>query len=193
MAKKVFIIPGYTELPSTKGYKEIAAIFRKKGYDVTVVNITWKRRTMKDYVDQFVKIAEKEKGEFSVLGFSFGAMVAAISAPELKPKKLFLCSLSPYFKEDMKYVLDAWEKSLGKKRFDVFRTLSFSEIAKGIHCPTYIFVGEAEVKKYKSLGVRAKDAAKKIRGATLTYVPNGKHDISQEEYQKAVKSVIDRF
>jgi len=45
-----------------------------------------------------------------IIGFSFGAMVAFIASQKIRPKKLILCSLSPYFNEDLKKLRKGWKK-----------------------------------------------------------------------------------
>lgn len=188
---KAFIIPGFRETSGNAGYKEIAAMFRKKGCDPVIVDIDWKNKTMHDYVDQSRGILSKTSEPFYLFGFSFGAIVAFLTAAERTPKALFLASPSPYFKEDLPSVPAAWKRFIGKNRVKVFSSYSFSSLSKKITCPTYVFLGEREAKKFPSLEHRAKDAAKRIRHATLTVIPGAKHDASQKEYQDALKVVID--
>jgi len=188
---KAFIIPGYRETSDNAGYKEIASMFRKKGCDPVIVTIDWKNKTMAEYVDQFRTILSKTDEPFYLFGFSFGAFIAFLTATERKPKALFLASPSPYFKEDLPSVPAAWKRFIGKNRVKVFSTYSFPVLAKKITCPTYVFLGEKEAKKFPSLEYRAKDAAKRIKNATLTVIPGAKHDASQKEYQDALRAAID--
>jgi len=95
----------------------MAPFFKSKGFIVKEVSIQWMYRVMSDYVEQFQDFYLKNKGEKNyILGFSFGAMIAFLSAPTLKPNKLFLCSLSPYFKEDLKNIDDASRKFFGVRQ-----------------------------------------------------------------------------
>lgn len=189
---KAFIIPGFREHARSAGYEEIAAMFRKKGCDPVIVRIDWNRKTMTDYVAQFRRILLKTDGEFYLFGFSFGAIIAFLSAIERNPKALFLGSPSPYFKEDLPSVPAAWKRFIGKNRLKDFSSYSFRELSAEISSPTFVFVGEKEAEKFPSLERRAKDAAKRIRRATLTVIPNAKHDASQKEYQDALKDAIRR-
>ena len=60
----------------------------------------------------------------------------------VKVKALILCSLSPYFKEDIKNLEKDWVKSW-KKDF-IHSDYSFVEVAKKIHTKTYLCVGKEE-------------------------------------------------
>ena len=53
---------------------------------------------------------------------------------KIKPKMLFLCSLSPYFKEDLKFLKKSWRNGIGKKRIEDLENFSFEELAKDIKC-----------------------------------------------------------
>lgn len=188
MAKTVYIIPGCFEKTGQPVYVQISDYFRKKRYFVKPVNIDWKNKTMSDYVLQFKSIVKKDKGKnISVFGFSYGAMIAFISASDLKPKKLYLCSLSPYFKEDLKYIPVKWKKIVGKRRIKDLNTFSFDKIACGIKSKTYVFVGDKE----GNLSIRrAKLANKKIKNSKLIIVLAAKHDISDKNYLSKIKENI---
>ncbi len=187
-----FIIPGLREHARSKGYAAIAKKFRERGCDVQIVNIDWNRKVMSEYITQFRKIAEKEKGDIYFLGFSFGAIIAFVVAFDIKPKALFICSMSSYFAEDLASIPTSWKNYIGKRQLADAAKRSFAPLAKGIQCPTYIFVGEKEAQKYPTIAERAKAAAKSIKHATLTIVPNGKHDLSQPEYRALVEQMIDQ-
>ena len=120
MNKIAFIIPGYVESKkSNPAYAKIAGYFREKGMRTVIVNIDWRYKVMSDYVKQFKETYAKcdiNGAEVYFLGFSYGAMIAFISSTELKPKIQILCSLSPYFKEDLPHIPTWWKKYVGKKR-----------------------------------------------------------------------------
>ena len=95
MGKIVYIIPGHTEFIRYKRYKKILPLFTSKGFEVVPVEIKWKKHVMTDYVSQFLKEYKPKKGSY-IFGFSFGSMIALISARKVRPKAIILCSLSPY-------------------------------------------------------------------------------------------------
>lgn len=193
MAKTVLIIPGFTEYATTKGYRSIAAMFRKNECEVKIVKIDWQRKVMSDYVAQFLEIAKEHMNdETYILGFSFGAYIAFATAAEIKPKALFLCSLSPYFKEDLAKLPARWKKTMGKHRMADFPHFSASRIARDIVCPTYLLLGDTEAKEAPILEHRAVDVRKKIHNSNIIRIPGGRHEIAQREYQQALQDLIDR-
>jgi|SRR6185369_2175999 len=103
LAKKtIFIIPGYRHGPNNKSYQSLAKLFTLEGYDPIVVSIPWKKSTISENTDYFLQEYKKIKRKKKyVLGFSFGAMIAFLASTKVDVSGLILCSLSPYFQEDL--------------------------------------------------------------------------------------------
>src|SRR6266403_2076787 len=103
LAKKtIFIVPGYRHGPNNKSYQALAKLLTLEGYDPIVVTIPWKKTTISQnteyFLQEYKKIHAKKK---YILGFSFGAMIAFLAATKVDVSGLILCSLSPYFQEDL--------------------------------------------------------------------------------------------
>jgi len=113
--KKVYIIPGFRHKVIDDEYTWLASHAESVGYKAVLVHITWNNRVMSDYVHEFLEQYEDDS-ENIVVGFSFGAMIAAISASKARPNKLILLSLSPYFSEDIPSLRNAWKKNIGSNR-----------------------------------------------------------------------------
>lgn len=113
--KTIFVIPGFRQSPKNKAYKEIAKILKSHGYYPIVVEIPWRKTSILKNSEYFVKKYKnvKRKDKY-ILGFSFGAMIALIAATKLETNGLILCSLSPYFKEDVP-TSKLYSKTLAKK------------------------------------------------------------------------------
>lgn len=140
---------------------------------------------MNDYISQFKEFYNKHKtGTDYFLGFSYGAVIIFSSAQELQPKKIFLCSLSNAFKEDVVGIEDKMRKFLGKKGFEDIKTRSAIKIAKNLTIPTILFYGEKE----QDLRKRCKETAKLAKKTKLIIVKDADHEISHPEYIKAVKN-----
>ena len=189
MAKVVYIIPGFTESTNLKRYHKITKFFKNNGFKTVLANITWKHRTMSDYVKEFENQFNQhnKNDDVYLFGFSFGAMISFIFSSQVKPKAQFLCSLSPYFSEDIPLIKEWWKKSIGLKRVKDFKLLSFNKISKQILCKTFIFAGTKEGPKIKR---RAKIAHKQIKNSELFMINGAKHDISQNAYINRLKKVI---
>jgi pimeloyl-ACP methyl ester carboxylesterase len=193
MKKVAYIIPGYGESHTRQpGYDKVAAFFEEQDIKPVHMEIGWLKRKpgkFKYFVADFLKKYKKNKGtETYVLGFSFGAIIAFLTAQKLKPKAIILCSLSPYFKEDLPKLNPEWVKWWRETFSD--GDYVFTKLAKNVKVRTYLIVGG---KDYVSCIRRAKDAKRKIKGSTLTIAKGAKHKISQKAYLDAVKKVIKKL
>lgn len=188
--KKIFIIPGFRHSSNQKEYLDVADIFKKKGFEPMIVNIKWKYTVFNQWVEQFWKSFKQEKDdEIVLLGFSYGAMIALVAATKIKPTNLVLCSLSPYFSEDIPKLKRSWLQSIGKKRVNDFSDLNFEEISKQVKCKTYLLIGEKESKKYPGLELRVLEAHKEIK-SKLIRMTNVDHNIGQKEYLETIDKLF---
>jgi alpha/beta superfamily hydrolase len=183
----VYIIPGFRESANSKAYRAVANGFQKQKIKPVMITIRWKYRSMTDYLHEFNQQVKNTTDELYLVGFSFGAMIAAIAAPNLKPKKLFLCSLSPFFKEDLPALSIAARRSLGAKRLLDFSKYPFSDIAKNIKSSTFLFRGENEL---PSVIERSEIAQKKIRNSKLIIVKGANHDLRHPNYMHEILKCI---
>ena len=187
--KKIFIIPGFKQKATDKQFVWLKKFLTTKGFEVSLVPIKWDHRTMSDYALEFENFYNNNKArENYVLGFSFGAMISLISANNLKPDKIYLCSLSPYFKEDISKIAPGALKYIGKKRVVDSLTRSGRKIAKELTVPGVVFYGEKEASLYPQLKIRCEETAKLSRSIKLVIVKDAPHDISNPEYIKQIKA-----
>lgn len=189
MQKSVYIIPGYGEsYLRQSGYKKVAKLFKAYGIIPIHVPVHWKKKgpeKFSDYARQFLKFYKKGNKEVYILGFSYGATIAFLTATKTKPKALILCSLPPYFKEDQKNLKPEWLR-WWKKRF-IESDYAFAKLAPKIKTPTYLLVGG---KEHKSCLLRAKDAKKKMKKSRLVIAKGAEHKIGQKEYISALEKLI---
>ena len=154
------------------------------------VKIDWEKikpKRFSEYVEQFSRQYKRPKDtEVFVLGFSFGATIAFLSAHKTKPKALILCSLSPYFKEDLKHFKPKWLKWWRDNFID--SDYSSDEIASNISSQVYIIVGSLEQKECR---IRARGVKNKLSRAILKTSKGAEHNIGQKEYLKTLRSVVD--
>lgn len=184
--KIAYIIPGSGESPDEKAYRQISNFFRKKGIKPIPIKINWKYKLMPDYIEQFRQQAKIKNPDY-ILGFSFGAMIALISSDEIKPKKLILCSLSPWFKEDLPRLKKTWLKITGKRQTKILKEYSFKKISKRVNSKTILIYGSKEAKELER---RVKDAHRKIKNSELIKIQNVKHKLADERYLKTISDVI---
>lgn len=190
MQKTIFIIPGFKEQVSHPRYRWMLTYYEESGFVVRQANITWNNRVMSDYVQEFSEYFRQHKTEENhVIGFSYGAMIAFISASGLAPDSLALCSLSPYFRQDLPHLKSSWKKEVGEMRIRDFEKYEAIKIAQSIKVPTVIFYGSVEGNKYPQLKVRCEEIVRYIAGARLVVVEGAPHDIDHPAYRDAIKDV----
>ena len=151
-----------------------------------LIQIPWNYRTMRDWV-VFARKRIDPTTENYLFGFSYGAMIALILATEMKSKTIILCSLSPYFKEDLPRVPSSWKAYIGKRRIRDFATLSFKRLASKVTSRTILTVGEHESNVCHS---RVRDAHLRLKNSRLVIIKGAKHNIHQKEYLAAVERII---
>lgn len=128
--KIMYVIPGFRHKITYRPYKAIAAILKKEGYHPVLVPIPWRETTITQnayYLLKKYKICDCRKDKETkiyILGFSFGAMIALLAATKVRVSGLILCSLSPYFKEDLPKIAqsrvgDARQRDFSKLRCGV--------------------------------------------------------------------------
>ncbi|RJQ36692.1 hypothetical protein C4552_02245 [Candidatus Parcubacteria bacterium] len=189
--KTIFVIPGWQEKTSSRNYGWLIKFLKHKGFRVFGVPIKWKYRVVSDYVIDFKKFyREHRTGNDYFLGFSYGAVIAFMTAGEFKPKQLYLCSLSPDFRED-RTAMKSWvRKLIGKRRFEDTRTRSARTIAQTLTMPTTIFYGAVEGRRFPQLKIRCEETAALAKRAKLIIVEDAPHKIDHPKYIEAIKKGV---
>ena len=189
MKRVVFVLPGFKHSPDRKIYKNVILAFESKGIKSIPVKINWEHRTIsqinEDFLKEYNSVSAEEKYLF---GFSFGAVIALITSTKVYPKAQILCSISPYFKEDLPFIFKSWKKMIGKKRMEDFKNLSISDFAPKVKTETYLLYGTKETKFIEK---RAKDTFGKLRSKRhLVAVDSARHDIGNPRYLDEIKKVV---
>ena len=192
--KTFFIVPGFRQDPRSRSFKWLKDFLTKKGFRVVIVPITWDRRVMSDHVKEFCMIYHTEKSNVNyVLGFSYGAVATLMTANQLKPKKIFLCSLSPDFREDFSAMRPWIRRYIGMNRVKDLKKRSAVAIAKTLKVPSVVFYGEAEGKKYPQLKKRCTETAMLAKKSKLVVVKDAPHAVYHPEYQRALKAELGKL
>lgn len=186
--KIAYLIPGYGENFDRKDARgrKIIDYFVKKGIKPIPIKINWKYRTMSDYTKQFEEQqVHTEKDEIYLFGFSYGAFISFAISPKVEPKMQIICSLSPYFKEDLKYLPKWWCDLSGKKRIKDFENFSFDAIAEKIsrNTETVLFVGS---KERINCVKRAEEARRKIKNSKLIVVEGARHNMKGRYLEEVI-------
>jgi len=190
-SKTFFLIPGFKMQIRDKSFGWLVKFLKDQGFRVVGVPVKWRYQTLSQNAESFKEFFNKNKGEVNyILGFSYGAVITLLTANELNPKKIFLCSLSPDFPEDTVHMKRWIMKYIGKKRFDDVKTRSGRKLAKELKVPSVVFYGEKEGKQYPRLKVRCEETVKLAKNSKLIIIKNATHKIDHPAYIEAVKKAI---
>lgn len=193
--KRAFIISGFNmnQNAGDPKYSELRDVVHSKGYKVIPAPLYWNKKTISEYTDQFVAFYEKNKGkgENIVIGNSFGAMVAFLAAPRIKPNRTLVCSLSAYFKEDMPKQKQSYMlRRFGKRRTEDCHVISADETARQINrlgLSITFMRGELENwGRFIKLGERVEQSAKAVKNSRLVIVPNCPHSFRDSVYAHGI-------
>lgn len=141
---------------------------------------------MTKWVADFDKILDENPNEKPViLGFSFGAYITAILSVKHQFSKIILCSLSPYFSDDIQHLPKEAFNVLGKKRMDDLATFKFPE---NINTEAIFLVGNKDIPLVIN---RVKKSYDSWTGTKKLLVLDGvEHDIGHPDYIKAINALI---
>lgn len=172
-------------------YQWLIQYLKNKKFEIIKVPIRWNYHTLTQNAEEFKKFFLKnKKRENYILGFSYGAVLTLLTANVLKPRKIYLCSLSPDFNEDRTY-MKKWEKRyIGKRRYTDTKTRDATQLAKELEIPSVVFYGEKEGEKYPQLKLRCEETSRLAKNSKLIVVKNASHNLADFEYQKAIKSIL---
>lgn len=189
MDKVVYIIPGFKHSPLEKKYRDIAKAFKQKEFAVVPVKINWKYTTVNSWVSQFLTQYDRnDKRKKYLFGFSYGALTSFVISTKVAIDTQILCSLSPYFQEDLASLFKSWRKYVGKKRIEGFKQLEMAKLAPLVRARTYLLYGTHEG---RFIETRAKDTYERLKCKKLLIpVKDAKHDIANPEYLKQIQKVI---
>lgn len=182
MKQNLLIIPGFGESTDEFPYQFLSKKYKKK-FNVIMHNPIWKYRTASDWLRGLQGIINSiDVPNTTVVSFSFGAYITLIASEIYPFHKVILCSVSPFFREQLSHLPKPAEVFLGKRRFADFST---HKIPKTIISPSVFLFGSADW----SVGIdEAKRLAKVYKG-TFEVVPNTYHELT-DEYLKKIASYI---
>ncbi len=144
---------------------------------------------MSDYVEEFLKKYEESSADkIYFFGFSFGAYIALVASSRVRVDAQILCSISPYFIEDIPYLKSSWKKLFGKNRIKDFKKFKSSDIASNVNTDTFMLYGDNEVSMVKT---RALDIHKSLKcDKHVVSVTDARHDLESGKYLREIERII---
>ena len=191
MKSVVYIIPGFFEYPDNYGYVEISKMFKARGFEVVIIRVDWesKDKIFYGFVNDFIEYYKKNNiyDNVYVLGFSAGAWISFMASLVIKPKCVILCSLSPFFNEDMLDWKEKWITPIGYKKFETIKNYIFANFVKLIDYRIILLYGEYDNEVVKNRSIMAN---KLLKNSKLVFIRKAEHDIRQAEYLESIKKII---
>lgn len=193
MLKTLFIIPGIGESIRSNSYTRIAKQAKKLGIKVVPVSIHWyENMVTSDYLKEALAKIKKRysKDECNaILGFSVGALIAVQVARKIKFNHVFLCSLSPYFKNDIWELPNEAKEYLGNSFMSDLRKYTFP---KELNSHVSFFFGKDDWpiaiakarQKFRSLHAEKKD---------FNLIKRTKHELSAKYIDQIVAKLKSAF
>lgn len=185
--KEIYIIPWFFHSKNTPWYLKLQSSLEEKWYNVKILNITWRFRTISHWVSQ-VDAQIHNKGSI-ILWFSFGAMVALKLSEKYKFSKVILCSLSPYFSEDVKkFSLIRKIKLWLFRWYDFYKNYSEKIIKNPLQNElTFIYGWDESI----NLQSRNQIMIKSLWIIDVHCIEWVRHEIHNSMYQKTILSLFD--
>ncbi len=163
---------------------------------VVPVDISWRRKTHTKFVERFLDEYSKHKSDKNiVIGNSFGALVALLSAGQFKPDELHLCSLSPFIKESLEdnKVRDYVIKRFGIRRAEDLKQYSIGGLANQVNAlgmKVNFLYGEQEKKDLPFLVEFAKKYSKLFNNSRVSEIKGAPHSMRDPAYQKGLMEIL---
>lgn len=184
MPKTLILIPGFGGTTNGKPYQDIISYAKSKKYTIIPINPIWKYRTVSHwYEDAQNKIKGISPKDTVLLGFSLGAYIALLLAQHTPFHTTILCSLSPYFKEQLKDTPAIVKQILGKRRIQDFERHSLRRDL--VSKKNTILFGDKEWEYAKHEGEKYSHTQK----ANFISVPDTEHELNQN-YLIAIKKIL---
>lgn len=192
---KIYVIPGFKHTPKQKAYQNLRTKLFNNNLESIPYNVSWNRSLMSNWIKNFTNYYNKQSntGNEIILGFSFGAIIALAATPlvNVKPKQIILCSLVPWFKEDLHLLSKTDIKLIGKKRYEDFKTLSATNLYAEYHnlkTKVLLLYGGTEAKRYPVIQTRIEQTHDNIKLSQIVRLEGVDHDIGDTVYQNAIIS-----
>lgn len=187
--RTAIVVPGFGENGRSRAYVAVARCLRRAGWRVVLCVPKWSRRTADDWLAHVLLACRREArrgGKLAGFGFSAGAMALYRASGQVRFERLWLCSVSPFFAEDVPLLPPFVWKVLGARRKAAFQRAV--PPTKPLVGRSWVAFGEGE---WKLVAGRARRVARHLSGE-MEAVPGAPHDIGHPSYLAAAEKAIKR-
>jgi len=173
----LLVIPGFGESADKKPYSTIMKKYQNV-FEILPYTPIWNYRTASDWLKDLSNVLEKlDTKNTIVFAFSLGAYLTLLQAENYPFKKIILCSLSPFYKEQLHLMPEIAKKYLGKRRITDFAS---HHIPRTIKSPAVFLFGSDDW----IVGI---DEAKKMSEeyqVTFELIPNTPHELTDKYLER---------
>lgn len=179
MKPNLFIIPGFGESTNDAPYRYLKEKLRGD-FHILTYTPKWQYSTANSWINDAKKMLSIiDTSNTIVISFSLGAYIALNTSSIYKFKKNILCSISPFFKEQIHYMPKDAKLFLGKKRMIDFENRT---IPSSIKSPSVFLFGSNDW----AVGINeAKKLAKKYR-ASFELIDDASHELTDAYLEKII-------
>ena len=188
--KKALLIPGWEESITQVAWELIVNKLRASGYQVLDGRPDWDNGTHSDWLKEIEAKYSHNKFDL-VIGHSFGAMLAFKLASKVKIQKLILCSLSPWFAEDVPDMREEWKAMVGLEIIkDVSSNFIFKDLYRLVEDNVDLVVNIKGADESDEIRRRFDEVNAKLC-PTVINIPNIGHALEERLYVNAVLELLD--
>lgn len=180
MKPRLIIIPGFGETAREAPYRELVRHARKK-FRVSTYNPKWERRTVRNWLEGLLERI-KPGEQIELLGFSFGAFLAILAAENYPLHKIYACSPSPWFKENLGAMPAPAREYLGIRRV---ADLATRAMPKKLLTKIHVHVGEKEI----PIAFGTAHAMAKRYGGRITVIRGAGHELTPDYLHELKKAL----
>lgn len=164
---KIIFVPGFFENPWMPRYRKFRQELKIEHpeVDLDIVKMRWFFRVMTDYINVTHRALTTHQPEVAG-GFSYGAnallIAAAKLAPQYRPKRLVLASMSDEFAEELRYA--EWHPNY---MMQDLRRYHLDNIAEelGTSTKTYVLASDKEIEQNSHFGRHIDRTAERLLGS----------------------------
>lgn len=155
-----------------------------------MVKIPWQQPITQNtayFLKEYKKVTSRKK---YILGFSFGAMIAFLASTKISVRGLILCSLSPYFKEDLPKISREDLLRIKKLYYNDFANISSQAIARKTKAKQILMLYGS--KEARALVRRVSETYSQInlKNKYLLPIRKTEHDLGDDKYLNKIQRVI---
>jgi hypothetical protein len=164
---KIIFVPGFFENPWMPRYRKFRQELKVQHpeVDLDIVKMRWFFRIMTDYINATHKALTTYQPEVAG-GFSYGANALLIAvaklAPEYRPKRIVLASMSNEFAEELRY--SEWHPTYMKQDLKKYHLGHIAE-ELGPTTEAFVIASDKEVKQNNHFGRHIHRSAEKLPGS----------------------------